>query len=141
LSETLGSKVSVDVFIYNYCIGQFEEIVLNQITNYDFFVILPHFKDDETDVVRVIKKIPVKKVLLVDRNLELLKDYPLVYQEYEKDIQTALEKGLDLIRKYKKISLVFPVNQYYSRNIARGFQIFCQVNNLPFFNYRSIGGN
>jgi len=71
-------------------------------------------------------------VLLVDRNLELLKDYPVVYQEYEKDIQFALEKGLDLIRKYKKINLVFPLNQYYSRNIARGFQIFCQVNNLLF---------
>ena len=131
-SETLGSKASVDVFIYNYSIEQFEEIVVNQIVNYDYFVILPHFKDDETDVVRVIKKIPKKKVLLVDRNMELLKDYPLVYQEYEKDIQTALETGLDLIRKYSKISLVFPLNQYYSRNIARGFQIFCQVNQLPF---------
>ena len=131
-SETLGSKASVDVFIYNYSIEQFEEIVVNQIVNYDYFVILPHFKDDEADVVRVIKKIPKKKVLLVDRNMELLKDYPLVYQEYEKDIQTALETGLDLIRKYSKINLVFPLNQYYSRNIARGFQIFCQVNQLPF---------
>jgi len=131
-SETLGSKASVDVFIYNYSIEQFDDIIVNQIINYDYFVILPHFKDDEAEVVRVIQKIPKKKVLLVDRNMELLKDYPLVYQEYEKDIQTALETGLDLIRKYEKISLVFPLNQYYSRNIARGFQIFCQVNNLPF---------
>lgn len=131
-SETLASKASVDVFIYNYSIEQFEEIVANQLINYDYFVILPHFKDDDTDVVRVIKNIPKAKVLLVDRNVELLKDYPLVYQEYEKDIQTALERGLDLIRKYKKINLAFPLNQYYSRNIARGFQIFCQVNNLPF---------
>jgi DNA-binding transcriptional regulator YhcF (GntR family) len=131
-TETLGSKAGVDVFIYNYSIEQLEEIVLNQVINYDYFVILPHFKDDEADVVRVIKKIPKKKVLLVDRNMELLKDYPLVYQEYEKDIQTALETGLDLIRKYKKISLVFPLNQHYSRDIARGFQIFCQVNNLSF---------
>jgi len=132
LSETLGAKASVDVFIYNYSVEQFEEIVVNQMNNYDYFVILPHFKDDEADVVKVIKNIPKQKVLLVDRNVELLKDYPLVYQEYEKDIQTALEKGLDLIRKYKKINLVFPLNQYYSRNIARGFQIFCQVNMLQF---------
>jgi DNA-binding transcriptional regulator YhcF (GntR family) len=132
LSETLGSKASVDVFIYNYSIGQFEEIVNNQMIHYDYFVILPHFKDDDANGAAIIKKIPKKKVLLVDRNLELLKDYPVVYQEYEKDIQFALEKGLYLIRKYKKISLVFPLNQYYSRNIARGFQIFCQVNQLPF---------
>jgi DNA-binding transcriptional regulator YhcF (GntR family) len=132
LSETLGNKASVDVFIYNYSIEQFEEIVNNQMVHYDYFVILPHFKDDDANGAVIIKKIPKKKVLLVDRNLELLKDYPLVYQEYEKDIQSALEKGLDLIRKYKKINLVFPVNQYYSRYIVRGFQIFCQVNNLHF---------
>ena len=132
LSETLGSKASVDVFIYNYSIEQFEEIVANQIIHYDYFVILPHFKDDDANGVSIIKKIPKQKVLLVDRNLELLSDYPLVYQEYEKDIQTALGKGKELIQKYKKMNLVFPVNQYYSRYIVRGFQIFCQVNNFPF---------
>jgi DNA-binding transcriptional regulator YhcF (GntR family) len=132
LSETLGSKASVDVFIYNYSIEQFDEIISNQIIHYDYFVILPHFKDDEATGVNIIKRIPKKKVLLIDRNLELLKDYPVVYQEYEKDIKTALENGISLIRKYNKINLVFPLNQYYSRNIARGFQIFCQVNQLPF---------
>jgi DNA-binding transcriptional regulator YhcF (GntR family) len=132
LSETLGSKASVDVFIYNYSIEQFDEIISNQIIHYDYFVVLPHFKDDEATGVNIIKRIPKKKVLLIDRNLELLKDYPVVYQEYEKDIKTALENGISLIRKYNKINLVFPLNQYYSRNIARGFQIFCQVNQLPF---------
>jgi DNA-binding LacI/PurR family transcriptional regulator len=106
--------------------------VANQIIHYDYFVILPHFKDDDATGVNIIKKIPKNKVLLVDRNLELLNDYPLVYQEYEKDIQSALGKGKELIQKYKKLNLVFPVNQYYSRYIVRGFQIFCQVNNLPF---------
>ena len=132
LSETLGSKAKVDVFIYTYSIEQFDEIVVNQLINYDYFVILPHFKDDNANGVDIIRKIPKNKVLLIDRNLELLKDYPVVYQEYEKDIQSALEKGIELIKKYKKINLVFPLNQYYSRNIARGFQIFCQVNNFPF---------
>lgn len=132
LSETLGSKASIDVFIYNYSIEQFEEIVVNQIIHYDYFVILPHFKDDDANGVNIIKKIPKKKVLLVDRNLDLLNDYPLVYQEYEKDIQTALDKGKELIEKYKRINLVFPATEYYSRYIVRGFQIFCQVNNYPF---------
>jgi DNA-binding transcriptional regulator YhcF (GntR family) len=132
LSENMGSKANVDVFIYNYNIEQFDEIVSNQLSNYDYFVILPHFKNDNSDIESVIRKIPREKVLLVDRNLEALKDYPVVYQEYEKDIQSALNQGLDLIKKYTKINLVFPVNEYYSKNIVRGFQIFCQVNNLQF---------
>jgi DNA-binding transcriptional regulator YhcF (GntR family) len=132
LSENMGSKANVDVFIYNYNIELFDEIVRNQLINYDYFVILPHFKNDNSDIESVIRKIPREKVLLVDRNLEALKDYPVVYQEYEKDIQAALKQGLDLLKKYTKINLVFPVNEYYSKNIVRGFQIFCQVNNLPF---------
>ncbi len=132
LAETMGAKASVDVFIYNYSLEQFEDVINNQLTSYDYFVILPHFNDDDKEVVRVIKKIPKEKVLLVDRNMESLKNYPLVYQEYEKDIQSALGKAIHLIRKYQKISLVFPDSQHYSKYIVRGFQIFCQVNNLLF---------
>lgn len=132
LIETLGTKASVDVFIYNYDLSQFEDIINDQISSYDYFIILPHFKSDNQQAINIIKKIQKEKVLLIDRNMESLKEYPVVYQEYEKDIQSALGNGIDLIRKYKKINLVFPSNQYYSRYIVRGFQIFCQVNDLPF---------
>ena len=125
----MGSKANVDVFIYNYDLEQFGEIVDNQLINYDYFVILAQFKKENTDVESVIRKIPKDKVLLIDRNISTLKDYPIVYQEYEKDIQSALEKGIELIRNYSKINLVFPLNEYYSKNILRGFQIFCQINN------------
>jgi DNA-binding transcriptional regulator YhcF (GntR family) len=130
--ENLGIKATVDVFIYNYDLQQFENIINNNITSYDYYVILPHFKTENNDVAKVITKIPREKVLLVDRNLETLKDYPIVYQEYERDIQAALEEGIDLLKKYYKINLVFPLNRYYSKNIMRGFQIFCQVNKFKF---------
>ena len=132
MTETLGSKAGIDVFIYNYSLEQFEEIINNQLINYDYFVILPHFNEHDTDVVKVIKRIPKDKVLLVDRNVNALRDYPAVFQEYEKDIQMALGKGISLIRKYKQINLVFPQNHLYSGHIQRGFQIFCQINQIPF---------
>jgi DNA-binding transcriptional regulator YhcF (GntR family) len=130
--ETLGSKAVVDVFIYNYDLQQFKNIIENNLAKYDYYVILPHFKNENDDVARVIQSIPREKVLLIDRNLETLRNYPIVYQEYEKDIQSALSEGIGLIRKYHKINLVFPFDQYYSKYIVRGFQIFCQVNDLEF---------
>ena len=130
--QTVGSKATVDVFIYNYDLAQFEEIIMNQITNYDYFLILPRFNDENADAARIIKKIPKGKVLIIDRSMDSLKEYPIVYQEYEKDIQTALKEGIDLIGKYGKINLVFPSHEYYSRYILRGFRIFCQVNKFKF---------
>ncbi|RIH65483.1 GntR family transcriptional regulator [Mariniphaga sediminis] len=130
--ETLGNKAIVDVFIYNYDLQQFKSIIDNHVSKYDYYVILPHFKNENSDVAAVIQTIPREKVLLVDRNLETLKDYPIVYQEYEKDIQSALEEGIKLVRKYRKINLIFPSDQYYSKYIIRGFRIFCQVNEMKF---------
>jgi len=130
--ETLGAKASIDVFIYNYDLQEFEEIIDNHLNDYDFYVILPHFKNEDEEIGRVIRKIPEEKVLIVDRNIEALKNYPIVYQEYEKDIQTALTCGLELLRKYKKLNLIFPSAGYYPKYIERGFRIFCQVNDFEF---------
>lgn len=106
--DTLGTKAGVDVFIYNYSIEKFNEIIDNQLSNYDYFVILPQFKDENADIGKAVKKLPKEKVLLIDRNLKSVKDYPVVYQEFEKDIQEALGEALSLIKKYKRINLVFP---------------------------------
>ncbi len=125
--KTLGNKASVDVFIYNYDLDEFESIINNNLNNYDYFVILPHVRNENANISQVIKKIPREKVLIVDRFLEELKDYPVVYQEYDKDIQSALSCGLDLLRKYKQLNLVFPQSEYYPPYIVRGFRIFCQV--------------
>ncbi|MCE4564372.1 GntR family transcriptional regulator [Maribellus sp. CM-23] len=130
--ETLGSKAGVDVFIYNYSIEKFEEIINDHLTTYDYFVILPQFNDENAKAADVIRRIPKKKVLLIDRNLDGLNGYPVVYQEFEKDIQAALGEALSLIRKYSQLNLVFPQNEFYSKNIIRGFRVFCQVNKLAF---------
>lgn len=129
--KTMGAKASVDVFIYNYDLDEFESIVDKNLNNYDYFVILPHVRNENANISKVIKKIPQEKVLIVDRFLEELKDYPVVYQEYDKDIQSALTCGLDLLRKYTRLNLVFPQAEYYPPYIVRGFRIFCQVHGFP----------
>ncbi|HZH70944.1 MAG TPA: GntR family transcriptional regulator [Mariniphaga sp.] len=139
--NTLGSKASTDVFIYNYDIEQFESIIDSNINKYDYYVILPHFRKDDKNVVEVIKKIPREKVLLIDRNMDALNDYPIVYQEYEKDIQSALTQGLKLIERYSKINIVFPDDFYYPRYILKGFQIFCQINNFEFSVFNQINSD
>jgi len=124
----MGNKASVDVAIYNYDLDEFDAIISNNLSHYDYFVILPHFRNENANISEVIKKIPREKVLIVDRFLDELKDYPVVYQEYDKDIQTALLCGLELLRKYSRLNLVFPQSEYYPPYIVRGFRIFCQVN-------------
>ena len=128
--KTMGAKASVDVFIYNYDLDEFEAIIDKNLNSYDYFVILPHVRNENANISEVIKKIPREKVLIVDRFLQELKDYPVVYQEFDKDIQTALTCGLDLLKKYNQLNLVFPQSEYYPPYIVRGFRIFCQVHHF-----------
>lgn len=130
--KTMGNKASVDVGIYNYDCDEFSTLIENNLNNYDYFVILPHFRNENAPVVDVIKKIPSQKVLIVDRFMPELKDYPVVYQEYDNDIQSALSCGLDLLQKYSRLNLVFPKAECYPPYIVRGFQIFCQVHGFDF---------
>jgi len=132
LVQTLGTKASVDVFIYHYDIAEFETIIKDNLKDYDYFVILPHFRTDQANVVEIIREIPREKVLIVDRYLEELKNYPIVYQEFDKDIQDALTQAISLLRKYKQLNLVFPQNEFYSTNIKRGFTHFCRTENFKF---------
>jgi len=133
--KTLGANANIDVFIYNYDTVEFENIIDNNLNNYDYFVILPHFKTENSHVEIVIQKIPKKKVLIIDRYIKELKDYPLVYQEYDKDIQDALSQALPFLEKYKRINLIFPKKEYYSSYIKKGFTTFCNTFN---FNYRIL---
>ena len=126
--KTMGPKASVDVFIYNYDLDEFEAIIDKNLNSYDYFVILPHVNNENANISSVIKKIPREKVLIVDRFLDELKDYPVVYQEFDKDILTALTCGLDLLKKYNQLNLIFPQAEYYPPYIVRGFKIFCQIN-------------
>ena len=130
--KTMGVKASVDVFIYNYDPDEFDAIIDNNLNNYDYFVILPHVRNENANISKAIKKIPREKVLFIDRFIDEFKDYPVVYQEYDKDIQSALFCGLDLLRKYSRLNLVFPQTEFYPPYIVRGFQIFCQVHGFSF---------
>ena len=130
--NTMRNKASVDVGIYNYDFEEFVSLIDNNLHNYDYFVILPHFKNENAPIGDVIKRIPKEKVLIVDRYLEELKDYPVVYQEYDQDIQSALSCALELLKKYIRLNLLFPKAEFYPPYIVRGFKIFCQVHGFDF---------
>lgn len=126
--KELHSKANVDIHIYNYNVKLFDKIVSNNLDNYDYFVIVPHFHPGSTGVEEVIKKIPKQKVLIIDKKInQLFDDYPCVYQDFEADIIEALEKGIDLLRKYNRLNLLFPEMRFFSKEIRIGFERFCKA--------------
>ncbi|AVR45629.1 transcriptional regulator [Christiangramia fulva] len=138
----LGVNGHVDMFIYHCDESLFIKTMERNIGSYDYYVIMPHFRDENSchvsytpEVLRILTKIPDHKLIMLD-NIKsgLTGNFGSVYQDFEEDIYNALTEGIEKIKKYDKIILVYPNRSAnpYPRRILTGFRKFCVTNNLDF---------
>ncbi len=131
--ETMGDKAVVDLKIHHSSIRLLETLLQENMDEYDYFVLMPHFYTDADEIYSIIKKIPAEQLIILDKDLpHTYSKYAGVYQDFKNDIYNALENGLDLIRKYNKLILVFPKIIPYPREIITGFRCFCNSHNLAY---------
>ncbi|BAX80303.1 GntR family transcriptional regulator [Labilibaculum antarcticum] len=104
--ESLQGQATVDIYFHHFNERVFKELIENNNGKYTSYVIMPaKFKD----VYSVLKQLPQEKVYILDQtNLTLKKHYPAVYQNFKKDVFEALSSGIDLLKKYKKVYMVYP---------------------------------
>ncbi len=127
--DTLGDKATVHLHIHHYETRIFNSILTENLGHYHYYVIIPHFTDFTQETLDLINKIPKERLVLLDRNLEEVHgDYISVYQDFENDIYEALNQGIDLLKKYKKLVFILPEDEGKRRlNIQSGFRKFCGV--------------
>ncbi|MFC2132158.1 GntR family transcriptional regulator [Bacteroidota bacterium] len=131
LLKTLDNKADVDLYIYNYNVKLFEKYIINNLSNYDYFVILPYFIAGSKSYSDIIKKIPEKKVVIIDRKENKpAKGSSNIYQDFLSDIFDALETGLVNLKKYKHLILVDSDDDMIHKEILKGFNFFCKQNNF-----------
>lgn len=138
----IGANSHTDLQIYHCDETLFTNILEKNRMAYDYFVIMPHFKDELqkhvsfTDkALEAMGKIDKEKLVILDNIKPELSDaLGVVYQDFENDIYNALTKGLPKIKKYKKMILVYPENAVYPfpRRILHGFRRFCINHKIDF---------
>ena len=131
--QTMGNKAVVDLKIHHSSTQVFQSLINEYVDDYDYFVIMPHFYHDEDEIHSIIKKIPNDRLIILDKDLShSYFKYAGVYQDFKNDIAEALEGAISLIRKYKKLILVFPQIIPYPKEIVIGFRSFCCNHNIPY---------
>jgi hypothetical protein len=122
-----------------------ENLFLNELQEnfgaYDYYVVMPHFKDENLlhktatrEVYEALKSIPEDKLILIDNIIPELKPLAAVYQDFKMDIYEALTEGVQYLRPYEKLVLVYPPRALYPypMRILQGFQKFCTDFNFGF---------
>jgi DNA-binding transcriptional regulator YhcF (GntR family) len=125
--KTLGQNATVDLQIHQSDSKILEKIIIENLGKYDHYVIMPHLIDENESVRTAINKIPKDRLLLLNKDMNGIEgEYGCVFEDFELDIHQALYTGIDKIRKYKKLFLVFPTENYYCSGIKNGFVNFCE---------------
>lgn len=124
----LNVNIQVDIYFHHFNSSLFNKLINDNMGDYNYYVIMPaNLKNTNNS----IQNLPHNKVYILDQVHDDLKDYPAIYQNFEKDMYLNLEKAAHLISKYKKLVLIFsPIKQPIG--MLNGFVSFCEAYQLPF---------
>lgn len=129
----LGKHAICNLYVHRYNLQFFENLILDSLGEYDYYILMPHFYDQMDEAVKVIKKIPKNKLIILDREVAKLGgSFGTVYQDFSKDIDEALSSGLDLMEKYDKLFLVTSQKERFPQEVADGFISFCLKNDKSY---------
>jgi len=140
--NSLGQNAQVDLTIYHCDPKIFLGSLRENMGRYDYYIVMPHFKDEtngyqvtNAEVLDALRKIPEDKLLILDNYLPALdRNVASVYQDFKMDIYDALQEANELLKRYKKLILVYPRKTLYPHplDIINGFQKFCSDFNFSF---------
>lgn len=140
--ESMGPNAHVDLQVYHCDESLFCNLLDKYKHAYDYYVIMPHFKTEDLKhisftpkIIDIIKEIPAQKLILMDNNkIDFGEDVTEIYQDFENDIYNGLKQGLEKIKKYDKLILVYPEKSVYPypRRILFGFKKFCIEYDIDF---------
>lgn len=140
--NSLGINGHVTLSIYHCEESLFIRAIEKNIGAYDYYIIMPHFKNEQLNhisytnkVLEVIERIPKDKLIIMDNNIPEIKgNFGLIYQDFKNDIYRALIEGIEKLKKYEKLILVYPAKSIYPfpKRILFGFRQFCVENELDF---------
>lgn len=122
--EEIGRKGKVEIYFHHFNLKIFNNLIEDSIGDYTAYVIMPI---PSKSVEPILELIPKDKLYILDRGRRLFgRKFPSVCQNFKEDVYNALRSGSDLIRKYRKLSMIFPEPSNIPRDIKRGFERYCK---------------
>lgn len=142
LAAKIENVAEVTIRLHNQDFELFEKFIEENLDNFDYYIVTPHFplnQEVHKKVVKILKKIPNRKLILLDRYIDKLPgNFGAVYQDFEKDIYEGLSQGVDEFKKFKKLNVISMPGSMYASLIENGIKKFSKENNIPFKIHKNI---
>ncbi len=126
--KELGKRFQIDVFFHHNNAAVFETIFNNMRGKYGKYVVAPIPQPEIRDI---LKSIEPKKLLIIDRYLDMGSEYSYISQEFEETTYLKLVELLPEIKKYRKFVLFFRDDTDYPLGIRSAFDRFLNDYSIP----------
>ncbi|WP_423128752.1 GntR family transcriptional regulator [Gaoshiqia sp. Z1-71] len=137
-----GDISEITIRLHNQDIDLFEHFIDENLDHFDYYIITPHFPiqpDIQKKVIKILRKIPNRKLILLDHLIEgLTGNFGSVYQNFEQDIADGLHQGIDVLKDFKKLNVISMPGSLYAPLIEKGIQKFCHENQVNFEIHKNI---
>ena len=141
-SSTISDKADITIYLHNQQISLMEYYIDENLGDYDYYVITPHFPlDNQTQkrVLKALRRIPNRKLILLDHNMdELPGNFGSVYQDYENDACTGLSMGMDKFRTISNLNVIIETSSLYHPYVAKAVKRFCSQNDIECSFYNQV---
>lgn len=125
----LPENYKVDLIFHQYNKRLFETIVRESIGKYSIYVIM-NFSNEHFS--ETIKSIPTNKLLLLDFGNFEKAGYSYICQDFNESLYNCLNEGCDLLKKYIKLTFVFPEKVCHPVSATEYFIKFCLARNFEY---------
>ena len=127
----IPESCEVDVHLFNGDPDQLERDIMNNLGQYDNFIIFPHLDSITDGLRRAIGMIPKHKLIFVHKEFETCVECSAVVTDNRDQLYRTLKEINQRSDKYQMFRLVFPENIYH-REIWEGFADFCLDHKIEF---------
>ncbi len=114
----------ITIRLHNQQIDLLEYYIDENLDQFDYYVVTPHFPLDESTQRRAVKalmRIPNRKLILLDRCLDSLPgNYGVVYQDFTNDVYEGLMQALKKLRKQNRLNIITEASSLYYTFIREG---------------------
>lgn len=142
LVSKIGAFSEITIRLHNQDVELFDHFIEENLDGFDYYIITPHFplqSEVQQSAIRTLKKIPNRKLILLDRDMEELPgNYGAVYQDFENDIVDGLAQAAGSLKKFKKLNIMSMQGSLYAPLIVKGIKRYCKEHHVNFEIYEGI---
>lgn len=131
--STFGPYVQADIFFHHFNETVFEKHINDNISNYNYYVIMPA---SFINAAKILLKLPIEKVFILDQTNTTLTDYACVFQNFESNVYHGLQALKTKLEAYERVIFIHPKSNQ-PKELLKGFHRFFKSSVME---HREISG-